>query len=182
VVKNYRKRFALYPLWATQFGFKGPAIGVKMLDIGCGPLCGMLSIFPRASGVGIDPLAALYNEVWASPYVIYNWVEAEKQLMCRGKQWADMAWCIDVLDHCKEPASVLECTARLLKPGGLLYLYVDMRPEAKRNLLHPNPMTAERLRCLLKPEWEIREEREYKLDPVKGRYPGIYLTCEKKKQ
>ena len=80
----------------------------------------------------------------------------------------------------QDPAFVLREIARFTGPGGRLYLYVDMRPEAKRNLLHPSPMTAERVLRLLEGEWNLIMEHPYKIDPVKGSYPGPYVICRRR--
>lgn len=114
----------------------GPIAGKKILDIGCGG--GILSESLARQGadvIGIDAspeviaiaqthaqqvnLPIKYEAITAEAYV-------EKSL---GK--FDIVTCLELLEHVPDPASVIQACARLVKPGGDLFLStINRNPKA----------------------------------------------------
>lgn len=61
---------------------------------------------------------------------------------------ADLVIIENALDHVEDPLAVAREMARLLKPGGLVWLLVDLMEY--RDHLHPSPMNEARLRDLMR--------------------------------
>jgi SAM-dependent methyltransferase len=118
--------------------------GKDVLEIGCGPLGLSLVSFSRhKSGlrrlVKAEPLprlplreTRLVDDAWAAPFL--SWVEslaAEGEYVQTPGEDLGFESCFDtvvtynVLDHVREPLSILRNAARALRPGGRLLVGVD---------------------------------------------------------
>jgi SAM-dependent methyltransferase len=87
----------------------------------------------------------------------------------------DLAICENCLDHVVDPGAVAAEMERVLRPGGLLWLLVDLMEH--RDALHPHPMEAQRLKRLLRDAgFQVVRERdsEHKSHPeAKGEWRGL---------
>ena len=118
--------------------------GKDVLEIGCGPLGLSLVSFSRHKSavrrlVKAEPLprlplreTRLVDDAWAAPFL--TWVEslaAEGEYVQTPGEDLGFAACFDtvvtynVLDHVREPLSILRNAARALRPGGRLLVGVD---------------------------------------------------------
>ncbi len=101
--------------------------GKKILDIGCGG--GILSESMAASGAkvtGIDmgdaPLSvAKLHLLESGQKVDYIKSTAEEYANEHASQF-DIVTCMEMLEHVPEPASVISACARLVKPGGHVFM------------------------------------------------------------
>ncbi len=99
--------------------------GEDVLDVGCGPV-GIAYFLEAARRVGLDPLADTYerwNGMWGKPIEL---VQGPAEDMPFPSATFDTVFCINVLDHTREPSRVIEELRRVLKPGGLLVLHADL--------------------------------------------------------
>ncbi len=118
--------------------------GKDVLEIGCGPLGLSLVSFSRQKTalrrlVKAEPLprlplreTQLARDAWAAPFL--SWVEglaAEGEYIQTSGEDLGFESCFDtvvtynVLDHVREPQSILANAARALRPGGRLLVGVD---------------------------------------------------------
>ncbi len=118
--------------------------GKEVLEIGCGPLGLSLVSFSRHKAnlrrlVKAEPLPRLAiretrlpDDAWASPFL--QWVESladeGEYLQTPGEDLGleasfDTVVTYNVLDHVREPLTILRNAARALRPGGRLLVGVD---------------------------------------------------------
>jgi len=142
----HRAKNVIY-MWA--FGhYKQPQ---SILEIGCGPLGGILPFFlahrldpdaqPRR--VGVDPLI---EEYWA----LGNLPSGPEYISAHFEEWQteerfDAIFAIDALDHGEMGLALLPKIESLLNPGGRFYLHLHFRPDARLNEIHDHKMTVEDL-------------------------------------
>ena len=133
----------------------GGATGKSVLEIGslnvnggardlCAGALGYLGI-DKVAGLGVDDVA-----------------DAREYDLGRA---LDLVICTEVLEHDPEPAAILDCAARCLKPGGYLILTcasTGRKPHSAYGAEHPEPgeyygnVSPEALRAMLDAvEWEL---------------------------
>jgi SAM-dependent methyltransferase len=132
------------------------------VEVGSGPI-GLVPFLPASERVAVDPLEPFYgrNEVLTtlrSPNVQYREGVGER-LPCESGSF-DLAIIDNCIDHVQNPAAVRDEIARVLKPGGILFLTVNCRTAwgylAHRVLSrlrldpgHPHTFTPRRTRAFL---------------------------------
>lgn len=119
------------------------------VEIGAGP-CPALSAAPRwRRAVAVDPLARGYAEegllTSAAGHVTYLEATGERIPLPTG--FADLVIIENALDHVSDPSTVVTEIRRLLRPGGLLWMLVDLSEYSDH--MHPHPFNEARLRSLL---------------------------------
>lgn len=123
--------------------------GRAIVEIGGGPFPGV-SMLHAKRAIALDPLADAYVTAGLVPdrarRVVY--VAAPAERLPLPQRSADVVICENCLDHVEDPAQAMTEIARLLIPGGLLWLLVDLMEF--RDQLHPNPMNHQRLADLLR--------------------------------
>lgn len=120
----------------------------SVVEIGGGPWpC--VAAARWASAAVIDPLASGYAAEGLiapeSERVVFVGAAGEAVPLADGV--CDLVICENCLDHVNDPARVAREMARILAPGGLLWLLVDVMDHA--DALHPHPMNVDRSRALL---------------------------------
>lgn len=120
----------------------------RAVEVGGGPWpCVAAGTF--ASAVVIDPLADGYHtENLITPEAgnaVY--LAAVGEAMPLASAGTDLVITDNCLDHVQDPAAVAREMARVLRPGGLLWLLVDVMDHADE--LHPHPMSETRAARLL---------------------------------
>jgi SAM-dependent methyltransferase len=171
--------------WATQSWQDGPgerrlsewerhlsSVGLSLsaftdqhvLDVGCGPT-GVVYFIEAERRVGIDPLADQYeqwNGYWGRPIEL---ITSNAEAMPLADESFDTVFCVNCLDHTRNPAAVISEIARVLKPGGTLVLHVDLdsplrklhkrvRPHA--GVMHPHSLTHDWLHAHLVEPFDIK--------------------------
>ncbi len=127
------------------------APGKSVVEIGAGPYP---LIAAAAKGwkrcVAVDPIARGYVEEGLVPeaasHVVY--VAARGESIPLPSASADLVVIENCLDHVRDPALVLGEIVRLLAPGGLMWLFVDLSNHVDH--MHPHAMNEEKVRGLLK--------------------------------
>lgn len=138
---------------AAQLGLDGPAFtvwcaGRTAIEIGGGPhpaLCEArwnraIAVDPLADGYaaeGLYPESARHITHLASP----------GEAIPLPSAIADLVIIENALDHVEDPRAVIAEIARLLRPGGLVWLLVDLMDY--RDHMHPSPMSEPKLRGLM---------------------------------
>ncbi|MDQ4122112.1 MAG: class I SAM-dependent methyltransferase [Acidobacteriota bacterium] len=97
----------------------------KVLEVGSGAH-GLIFGFGECVGVGIDPLAVHYKNLFPT------WQKNVPTIAAIGEQlpFADAAFDVvlsdNVIDHAERPVEIIYELVRVLKPGGLLYFTVNV--------------------------------------------------------
>jgi len=142
-IEFYRRYLDLFGL-PTDF-----CAGRAVCDYGCGPFGGVLSVLKGvALAYPVDVLAATYNGWHRCPMPIYGVNGSGRADVPDGS--CDVAFCLNALDHVRDPSILVADLHRILKPGGLFYLFVHLRTGAKGHF----PMTFPQTMSLLA-GWEI---------------------------
>jgi SAM-dependent methyltransferase len=149
----------------------------SVVEIGAGPYP---SIAAAALGwkraVAVDPLARRYVEEGLVPdacsSVVY--IEAPGEVIPLPAGFADIVVNENCLDHVSDPAAVVSEMFRLLRPGGYLWLYVDLSNYS--DAMHPHPMSEQSLHRLLRDFAFLRGEVfQGKAHPeAYGAYRGLW--------
>jgi len=101
----------------------------RVLEIGSGPL-GMIGHFPATEKVAVDPLEDFYSN-WPllvasrDPDVSYRAGSGEALPVESGRY--DLTIIENCIDHCQDMDAVMLGIRRALRPGGYLYLTVNVR-------------------------------------------------------
>ncbi len=130
-----RKGTYIYDNYLRLFGLdKDELTGLTICDFGCGPLGGIPSVLPDVKvAYPLDVLADEYNKWGACRFHIYPVRDYRTPLP---DHICDVCFCTNALDHVPEPVRVATEIARLLKPGGSLYLHVHLRRSDQLNKAH----------------------------------------------
>ena len=126
-------RNVCFPNWLPGRSFEG----LRVMDVGSGP-AGILHYIGAAGyKMAVDPLMGDYMQ--AGYAVKDNGVSvssiAGEQLSKVGDDY-DVVFCLNCLDHCKDPQAVLSEIEKCLKTTGTLVLCVDMRHPDDMDALH----------------------------------------------
>ncbi len=121
----------------------------SVVEIGGGPFPGV-SLLRAKRSIAVDPLADAYVSAGVVPArasrVVHVAAPAERIPLAQAG--ADLVICENCLDHVENPTLAMREMSRLLVPGGLVWLLVDLMDY--RDQMHPNPMSHERLASILR--------------------------------
>ncbi len=123
----------------------------SVVEIGAGPYP---LVAAAAQGwkrcVAVDPIARGYVEEDLVPPVAQHvvYVAARGESIPLPSACADLVVIENCLDHVRDPAQVVREIRRLLTPGGLLWIFVDLSNHVDH--MHPHAMNEEKVRGLLK--------------------------------
>lgn len=99
----------------------------QVVEVGCGPFGVVSYLFPSCPKVGIDPLITEFPERAPRPE-LGLYVRAIGERLPLKSESADLAICINVLDHVISPIAILSEIKRVLRPCGQLVLEVHTFP------------------------------------------------------
>lgn len=119
----------------------------RALEVGAGPHPFLLAGRWKTA-IAIDPLADGYRAEGLLPDLgpIISVAAAAEEIPLPAET-ADFIACDNCLDHVDDPGAVVGEMRRLLAPGGLLWLLVDLR--AAPDEMHPHAFTATAIREML---------------------------------
>jgi SAM-dependent methyltransferase len=117
-------------LFTTTFGLdRHFYAGKRVLDVGCGPRGSLEWAVAASARVGADPLADAYvRELGAAAHGM-SYVQAPAEALPFEDGSFDVVSCLNALDHVDSPDAALREMARVLAPGGLLLLIVEVGHE-----------------------------------------------------
>ena len=105
--------------------FQPIATDARVIEVGSGAH-GLIFYFGAKNGVGLDPLAVSYGNLFP------RWQNRAPTLAAVGESlpFADRSFdvviCDNVVDHAESPAKIVGELVRILLPGGLLYFTVNI--------------------------------------------------------
>ena len=97
----------------------------RVLEVGSGAH-GLIFFFGAKQGVGVDPLAQSYAQLFPSWQRRVATVAAFGESLPFAENSFDVVICDNVVDHAESPAQIVAELARVLKPAGLLYFTVNV--------------------------------------------------------
>lgn len=124
----------------------------RALEIGGGPFPALAAAPAWRQAIAVDPLARQYVEEGLVP-ACGNAASGLIHLAASGEAiplpsaTVDLVIIENALDHVTDPGAVVREAHRLLRPGGLLWLLVDLSEYS--DAMHPHPFSLERARALL---------------------------------
>lgn len=153
----------------------------SVIEIGAGPYP---SIAAARKGwlrsVAVDPIARGYVEedliAKAAEKVVY--IEAPGERIPLPSGFADLIIIENCLDHVRDPSSVIREMYRLLKPGGYVWLFVDLSNHVDH--MHPHAMNENKVRAFMNAFEIVRDEvTDHKAHPeAYGSYRGLLRRSE----
>lgn len=97
----------------------------RVIEVGSGAH-GLIFYFGSQVGVGVDPLAVSYGNLFPGWQRCAQTVAACGESLPFANHSFDVVLCDNVVDHAESPQRILEELARVLVPGGLLYFTVNV--------------------------------------------------------
>jgi len=121
-----------------------------IVDVGCGPM-GALHFFPQSAvKIGIDNLAFNYNQIFqVGNKQNMKYISADAEYLPINSQCVDYIFCINSLDHVDKPNFVLDEFERILKPGGIVFLQVEIDKD-QTNINEPHDFCTNNILNLFK--------------------------------
>ena len=118
----------------------------NLLEIGCGPFGIIHFVETNGLKVGVDPLAHKLVGMGFGNSKRVTHIAAIGEKLPFSNEAFDIIICFNVLDHVAEPKQLLEECKRVIRPGGILILNVNVLPQYLRTLRpifgwldHPHP-------------------------------------------
>jgi SAM-dependent methyltransferase len=105
--------------------FQPIAKDARVIEVGSGAH-GLIFCFGTERGVGVDPLAVEYGELFPRWQRRASTVAAVGESLPFLSQSFDVVICDNVVDHAESPAQIVGELVRILAPGGLLYFTVNI--------------------------------------------------------
>jgi SAM-dependent methyltransferase len=105
--------------------FQPIANDARVIEVGSGAH-GLIFYFGSSRGVGVDPLAVSYGNLFSQWQRCASTVAAVGESLPFPDQSFDVVLCDNVVDHAESPSRIVRELTRILKPGGLLYFTVNV--------------------------------------------------------
>lgn len=132
----------------------------SILEIGVGPYGGFLPLIKARRKVGLDPCISRFREAGIlREYADVEYVDQHLEEFASTEKF-DRIVTADVLDHGRLGFGNIPSIAAMLKPGGKLYIHVQLRPAKYLNSGHDHCLTLEQLDAALKDTTLVEQRRE----------------------
>jgi len=105
--------------------FQPIKLDARVIEVGSGAH-GLIFCFGSQHGIGVDPLAVSYGNLFP------RWQRGAQTVAAVGESLPfangsfDVVLCDNVVDHAESPKQIVSELARILVPGGLLYFTVNV--------------------------------------------------------
>jgi SAM-dependent methyltransferase len=143
--------------------------GKRMLDVGCGP-CGSLEwATMSAERVGLDPLAEKYLKLGVNRHAM-TYVTAPSEAIPYSSAYFDIVTSFNNLDHVDNLPTTISEIKRVLKPGGIFLLIVEINHQP--TMTEPISLTRDVLNQFTP---ELRIVRSWECRMLPGRH-DIYAS------
>jgi len=159
--------------YTTYFGLEESFYnGKRILDIGCGPRGSLEWATMTSERIGVDPLVDKYMKMGIDNHQMV-YIKAYSEALPFANNYFDVVCSFNSLDHVENMTKSTREIARVLKPGGLFLLMVDIHN-------YPTPTEPQSLR------WDFLKTHfdgfEIKLEErIKTVKPGrIYFNARNK--
>jgi len=173
--KQYNQYLKLFNI-SNDFGEK------TVLDIGCGPFGGMLSIIKAKRKIGIDPMMNDYKKEFKDKINLDS-IEVRNEFVediTLPTNIADVIFCVNALDHFLSPPKVVRQIHRLLKKGGVFYLYVHLKTKEELDSYAHVWAFSEKLMKELFKNLELIRSESYYPDPAYLPFDEIKVHADHK--
>jgi len=161
-----RLRYMLSPQWDIYRSIGPHVSGMTVLDVGCGTGFGALQLSrytPAVDGIDTDPDAIEFAQQ-SFPHVKFRVEDITGKV--RGPDYQAVVM-VEVLEHIKDYDLALANVARLLKPGGKLYVTArNANADLRRNDLHLREWRADEFVAALAAHFDTVELFDYSLRNV----------------
>jgi len=97
----------------------------RVIEVGSGAH-GLIFYFGSQNGVGVDPLAVSYGNLFPRWQHCASTVAAVGESLPFADRTFDVVLCDNVVDHAESPKKIVSELVRILSPGGLLYFTVNI--------------------------------------------------------
>jgi SAM-dependent methyltransferase len=97
----------------------------RVIEVGSGAH-GLIFYFGANRGVGVDPLAVSYRNLFPRWQSCAPTIAAVGECLPFAEHSFDVVICDNVVDHAESPAGIVAELVRVLRPGGLLYFTVNV--------------------------------------------------------
>jgi len=163
----FQRRNSRKSKWSPRLGmFKPIDINEKViLEVGC-CVTGPIHDFSNGMRIGLEPLIGDLKS-WLDKSVCY--VRAVGECVPLKDEYVDIAICWNVLDHCIDPAKVLDEIYRVTKIDGAFFLMVNTFPKlAPRKLIeildpvHLHHYTPREVKLMVSKLFYIVDEKKMK--------------------
>jgi SAM-dependent methyltransferase len=104
--------------------FKPIDADARVIEVGSGAH-GLIFYFGARNGIGIDPLAVSYAELFPGWQRKATTISAVGESLPFRDNSFEVVLCDNVVDHAESPEQIVRELVRILKPGGLLYFSVN---------------------------------------------------------
>jgi SAM-dependent methyltransferase len=157
--------------YTAHFGLE-PAFydGKVLLDIGCGPRGSLEWATGAARRIGLDPLAKEYLRLGADRHHM-DYIAASSEAIPLADASCDAVFSFNSLDHVEDVERSAAEIRRVLRPGGIFLLLVDVNHPPTD--CEPHELTPGRLRDLFTDGF--RRERFEILEPGES---GLYVALK----
>jgi SAM-dependent methyltransferase len=105
--------------------FQPIAPDARVIEVGSGAH-GLIFYFGSTHGIGVDPLAVSYGNLFPGWQRCAHTVAAVGESLPFPDQSFDVVLCDNVVDHAESPLKIVKELVRILIPGGLLYFTVNI--------------------------------------------------------
>lgn len=97
----------------------------RVIEVGSGAH-GLIFYFGSQNGIGVDPLAVSYRNLFPRWQSCAPTVAAVGESLPFGDRSFDVVICDNVVDHAESPARIVRELVRILVPGGVMYFTVNV--------------------------------------------------------
>ena len=97
----------------------------RVIEVGSGAH-GLVFYFGAGQGVGVDPLAVSYGNLFPRWQRCAQTIAAVGESLPFADRSFDLVLCDNVVDHAESPQRIVGELARILAPGGILYFTVNI--------------------------------------------------------